>query len=262
DDRLTVVNVSNPTVGEGGNLVFTISLSGTSTTATTVSISALSGTATLGADTGLQQVSTDGGVTWNTLGSSVIVPAGASGFQVRIVTISDGLLEGSETISLSAATAQNTSSVIGIGTITDGTVPTVSISGPAAVNEAAGTITYTISLSSASAAPVSVNYGTANGTALAGSDYTATAGSVTFAPGETSKIITVSITNDTVFEGDENYQVNLSTPTNAILDVDNIVTVIVNDDQPTITTVEPGAPGVAGDTVIEGNDLVYTVSLS
>ena len=262
DDRLTVVNVSSPTVAEGGLLNFSVSLSGTSTTATTVSISASSGTAILGADTGLQEVSTDGGVTWNVLGSTVTVPAGAGGFQVRIATINDGLLEGSETISLSAATAQNTSSVVGVGTITDGTVPAVSITGPAQVNEAAGTITYTISLNAPSVAPVSVNYGTANGTALAGSDYTATAGSVTFAPGETTKTITVTITNDTAFEGNENFLVNLSTPTNAILGTASVSTVIVDNDQPTITTVEPGAPGVAGDNVVEGNDLVYTVSLS
>ncbi|MBC3809128.1 retention module-containing protein, partial [Undibacterium seohonense] len=262
DDRLTVVQVSSPTVAEGGLLVFSVSLSGTSTTATTVSISASSGTAILGTDTGLQEVSTDGGATWNVLGSSVTVPAGAGGFQVRIATINDGLLEGSETINLSAATAKNTSSVVGVGTITDGTVPTVSITGPAEVNEAAGTITYTISLSAQSVAPVSVNYGTANGTALAGSDYALTAGSVTFAPGETTKVITVTIINDTAFEGNENFLVNLSTPTNAILGTASVSTVIVDNDQPSITTVEPGAPGVAGDNVVEGNDLVYTVSLS
>ncbi|MBC3876136.1 Calx-beta domain-containing protein, partial [Undibacterium flavidum] len=68
DDRLVVTSVSSPTVGEGGNLVFSVTLSGTSTTATTVNVTPSSGTAVLGTDTGVQQVSTDGGVTWNTLG--------------------------------------------------------------------------------------------------------------------------------------------------------------------------------------------------
>ncbi|MBC3876174.1 hypothetical protein, partial [Undibacterium flavidum] len=68
--------------------------SGTSTTATTVNVTPSSGTAVLGTDTGVQQVSTDGGVTWNTLGSSVVVPAGANGFQVRIATTNDGVVEG------------------------------------------------------------------------------------------------------------------------------------------------------------------------
>ncbi|MFZ6820665.1 Calx-beta domain-containing protein, partial [Undibacterium sp. Ji22W] len=153
--------------GEGGNLVFSVTLSGTSTTATTVNVTPSSGSAVLGTDTGVQQVSTDGGVSWTTLGSSVVVPAGANGFQVRIATTNDGVIEGSETITLSAATAQNTAAIVGTGTITDGAVPTISISGPGDVNEAAGTVTYTVSLSSANAAPVSVNYSTANGSAVA-----------------------------------------------------------------------------------------------
>ena len=48
DDRLLVTSVSSPTVGEGGNLVFTVNLSGTSTTATLVNVTPASGTATLG----------------------------------------------------------------------------------------------------------------------------------------------------------------------------------------------------------------------
>ncbi|MFZ6820668.1 Calx-beta domain-containing protein, partial [Undibacterium sp. Ji22W] len=104
-----------------------------------------------------------------------------------------------------------------------------SISGPGDVNEAAGTVTYTVSLSSANAAPVSVNYSTANGSAVAGSDYTAVAGNVTFAPGETSKTITVAISNDTVFEGAENFQVNLSAPTNATLGTASVTTTIHDD---------------------------------
>ncbi|MBC3876152.1 hypothetical protein, partial [Undibacterium flavidum] len=84
---------------------------------------------------------------------SVVVPAGANGFQVRIATTNDGVVEGSETITLSAATAQNSAAIVGTGTITDGAVPTISISGPGDVNEAAGTVTYTVTLSSANAAP-------------------------------------------------------------------------------------------------------------
>ena len=130
DDRLVVTSVSSPTVGEGGNLVFTVNLSGTSTTATTVNVTPSSGSATLGTDTGVQEYSTDGGATWNALTGSVSVPAGSSSFQVRIATINDGVIEGSETMTLSASTAQNVTAVTGTGTITDGAVPTISLSGP------------------------------------------------------------------------------------------------------------------------------------
>ncbi|TXI96752.1 MAG: retention module-containing protein, partial [Burkholderiaceae bacterium] len=264
DDRLVVTSVSSPTVGEGGNLVFTVNLNGTSTTATTVNVTPNSGTATLGTDTGTQEYSTDGGVTWNTLGGSVQVPANTSSFQVRIATVADGIAEGNETITLSAATAQNSSAVTGTGTITDGAVPTLSISGPTDVNEAAGTLTYTVSLSSASPATVTVNYGTQNGTATAGSDYTAASGTLSFAPGETTKTITVPIANDTVYEGNENFQVNLSTASNATIATGTVTTTIHddgtgsggnNDDRLTVTS-------VSSPTVGEGGNLVFTINLS
>jgi sugar lactone lactonase YvrE len=53
---------------------------------------------------------------------------------------------------------------------------------------------FTVSLDSASASPVTVNYATADGTAVAGTDYTQTSGTLTFAPGVTSQTVTVPIT--------------------------------------------------------------------
>ncbi|MBK9219118.1 MAG: hypothetical protein IPL70_12255 [Uliginosibacterium sp.] len=79
--------------------------------------------------------------------------------------------------------------------------PTLSITGPATIDEAAGTATYTVTLSNPSATPVTVAYGSANGTATAGSDYTATSGSLTFAPGATVATFTVPVTNDALYEG-------------------------------------------------------------
>ncbi|MFZ6820662.1 Calx-beta domain-containing protein, partial [Undibacterium sp. Ji22W] len=72
------------------------------------------------------------------------------------------------------------------------------------VNEAAGTATFTVTLSAASGQTVSVGYNTSNGTATAGSDYTATSGTLTFNPGVTTQTITVNIANDSVFELSEN----------------------------------------------------------
>ena len=78
---------------------------------------------------------------------------------------------------------------------------------------------------------VAVNYATVNGTALAGSDYTATSGTLTFGPGETVKTFTVPVANDTAVEGDEAFTVVLSNPTNgASLGTPGTVTVTVVDD--------------------------------
>src|SRR5205823_14539876 len=97
--------------------------------------------------------------------------------------------------------------------------PSVSIAGPASpVTEGdSGTTnaTFTVSLSAASPQNVTVAYATADGTATAGSDYTATSGTLTFTPGQTSKTVAVAVKGDTVDENDETFSVRLSAPADA-----------------------------------------------
>jgi chitinase len=71
--------------------------------------------------------------------------------------------------------------------------------------------TFTVWLSQPYDLPVTVNYTTSDGTASAGSDYTATAGTLTFAPGETSKSITVAVSGDRLQEPNESFLFSLST---------------------------------------------------
>jgi len=80
-------------------------------------------------------------------------------------------------------------------------------------------VTYTVTLSAASGLPVTVSYNTANGTAIAGSDYTAVVGgSVTIPAGSTTNTFTVTTTDDTLDENNgETFTVTLSSPTNATL---------------------------------------------
>src|SRR5262245_43540767 len=71
--------------------------------------------------------------------------------------------------------------------------------------------TFTVTLSPASTGTVTVNYATANGTALAGSDYTAVPPTVlTFSPAQTSKLVTVNVLGNTVVEPNETFFVSLS----------------------------------------------------
>ncbi len=81
---------------------------------------------------------------------------------------------------------------------------------------------------------VSVGYATANGTALAGSDYTATSGTLSWANGEaTSKSFTVSITGDTSFEPDETIALSLTSPTGgAILGSPSSATLTITNGDP------------------------------
>ncbi|HBL61393.1 MAG TPA: calcium-binding protein, partial [Cyanobacteria bacterium UBA8803] len=93
-----------------------------------------------------------------------------------------------------------------------------------------------------------VNFATANGTATAGSDYTAVSGTLTFAAGETSKTITVPIVGDTTNESNETFTLNLTNPTNATIADAQGGGTITNDDTSTTPTFS-----INDVTVTEGN---------
>ena len=95
--------------------------------------------------------------------------------------------------------------------------------------EAAGSVTMTVQLSKAYNLPVTVQYATANGTAAAGSDYTATSGTLTFAAGETSKTFPVSIADDSLDETDETVNLTLSSPGNATLGAPSAAVLTITD---------------------------------
>ena len=77
--------------------------------------------------------------------------------------------------------------------------------------------TFDVLLSAASGLPVTVAYGTGDSTARGGSDYRGAQGTLTFAPGETHKQVTVAVNGDTTFEPDETFAVRLATPVNVTL---------------------------------------------
>jgi len=100
----------------------------------------------------------------------------------------------------------------------------------ATVSENAGTATFTVSLSFASASTVTVHYATSNQSATAGSDYTAKSGTVTFVPGDTSEPISVAILDDSNNESSETFLVNLSNASHAtIADALGLGTIVDND---------------------------------
>lgn len=112
----------------------------------------------------------------------------------------------------------------------------ISVSGGSVVEGDAGTSTlnFTLTLSQASFLPISVNVATADGSAtVANSDYTAVNQTVTFAPGQTTATVAVSVPSDTTNEVDETMRLLLSNPTNGarLLNQEAIGT-ITNDDAP------------------------------
>jgi Calx-beta domain len=97
-------------------------------------------------------------------------------------------------------------------------------------NGGTSNVTVAVTLSSSSSQAVTVHYSTANGTAKAKEDYTATSGTLTFQPGETSRTISVSIKGDRKREANETFSVNLSNAVGATI-ADGVATgTILNDD--------------------------------
>ncbi|MBF0138702.1 MAG: tandem-95 repeat protein [Magnetococcales bacterium] len=89
---------------------------------------------------------------------------------------------------------------------------------------------FTITLDYPSTRTISVQYNTGDDTATVGSDYTFTNGTVTFAPGETSKTVSVPIFGDTLDEGNETFKLLLHTVSGAVIVKDTGVGTIVDDD--------------------------------
>ena len=76
---------------------------------------------------------------------------------------------------------------------------------------------FALQLSAPSAQVVTVNFATANGSALAGADYVATNGTAQFTPGQTNQTLRVGVLGDTLIESNEAFTVTLSNPANATL---------------------------------------------
>jgi Calx-beta domain/RTX calcium-binding nonapeptide repeat (4 copies) len=117
--------------------------------------------------------------------------------------------------------------------------PAVSVAGASQTEGNSGTqpLSFTVTLAKASPLKVSVAYASADGAASAGSDYTATSGTLVFAPGETTKTIAVPVVGDTAVEPDETFTLTLSSPANATLGTATATGTITNDD---VAKAKPG----------------------
>lgn len=113
--------------------------------------------------------------------------------------------------------------------------PTVQFSsGDYGVSEDAGPALVTATLSAASSSTVTVDYITADGTALAGSDYVTTSGTLTFTPGVTSQTFSVPILDDEIDEPAETVSLTLSGPLLAVLGtpITAVLTIVDDNDAP------------------------------
>jgi ELWxxDGT repeat protein len=167
-----------------------------------------------------------------------LIPNSRNTLEIKIKDISDGILDSAVFLKGGSLGVVDPSTLANAITIEDNDLPpTVSISDVSFNEGKTGTnnnATFTLTLSNPSGLLTTVDYATADDTALAGIDYTKVdPTTVTFAPGETSKQIIVPIIGDLIDELDKTFKVNLSNPTNSTLGNQTTATgTILNDDTP------------------------------
>lgn len=229
-----------------GSLALRVLRTGGSFGAVSVSYATASGTATAGADF----TSTSGTLTF---------ADGQTEATINIPILQDVLYDPAEsfTVTLSNPTGGATltsPSTINVTINDDDPAPVLTIAGttvPEGNTPSGVSLPFTVTLTSASGQPVSVDYRTVDnypysGYATAGVDYQPVSGTLTFAPGETKKTIVVPIIGDTKYEPDETVYVSLTNVVGAANYTYQAAGVIQNDDpRPTIT--------VADVRIVEGN---------
>jgi hypothetical protein len=257
DDAPPTVSIDDSTVVEGTALfppkttVFNVTLTAASAKPIQVQFQTANGTATASSD---YQVYTN----------SLNFAPGTTAKTITIEITGDTTHEPDETffVNLSSVVNANAGDVQGQGTIlNDDPVPTISIAASQSIPEGnAGATDNNISvqLSNPTYQTVTVNYATADMTATAGSDYTATSGSLTFNPGETSKPIKVSVAGDLLDEINETFTVTLSGAGNATMGAAQCVATIRDDDGPAISINDVSV--LEGDSGLK--NATFTVTLS
>lgn len=172
-----------------------------------------------------------------------VVPTSAAGKTLKV------------RVTIKAATGSATK--VSTFAVQGASMPIVSVAGASVGEGNSGTTTlsFPVSLSMTATQPVSVAYATSDGTATAPSDYATAKGTLTFAPGQTTKAIQVAVVGDTVMEQDETLTVTLSSPVNVTLGTATATGTITNDD----TAVAVTAGNYRGATQ-EGNYVFFVVT--
>ncbi len=155
----------------------------------------------------------------NSATSASLIRADLTAGQTYYIGVSGTGNESYSAVSGSGATAASSTGPY-VLSVTAATIPAITVNSPAAVSPQVNgaAVVFTVSLDFASTASVTVDYATADGTAVAGTDYTSTSGSLTFNPGVTSLTVSVPLLIDASATSATTFTLNLSSPTNAVVD--------------------------------------------
>ena len=243
--QLPSLSTTDAVVTEADTAVFTVSLSFPVTSAVTVEYQTIDGTAVAPGDYA------------GSIGT-LTIPAGSASATVAVATADDAIVEPQEDFALLLASpvGATLNDDTGVGTIIDDDSISVSVDSISGA-ETDPDMTFTVSLSAASEFDVTVDYLTSDQSATAGNDYLSLPlSTLTFAAGEVSKPVSVSLLDDVDIEGDESFVLTLSNPVGAGLgNAVGVGTIIDNEPSPVINA-------VAGAAIEDAGSLEFMVTLT
>jgi hypothetical protein len=227
NDPLPVVGFTAKTISQGENsatVEIEVSLTPPAGRAVSVDYATIDGTATAGADYVLAQ------------GTLIFAPGETSQF-FELTILQDTLGEGNETVNLTLNNAIGAQISADTGTailtIQDDEAGVVGFDrANYVVAENVGSAIVTVTLTAPAPGPVTVNYATSNNSALAGSDYTAASGQLTFAAGQSKQTIMIPVLDDSVPESNETFNITLNNPTGVTLGTQATATLTILDNDP------------------------------
>ena len=246
---LPILSIADAAVQEGDTARFKVTLRPSSEETVSVRYQTQDGTAVEGSD-------------YTGASGTLTFTAGQTTGTIEVATVEDDEPEDEErfSVKLSDPSGATLEDGTGAGTITDDdelSPPALSIADAAPVTEG-GTAEFAVTLSRASGQAVTVAFATADGTAKAGSDYTRTAGTLRFEPGDRSHTIQVPVLDDEILEQTEHFAVELSDPAGARLEDGSGAGTITDNDEGKLPAlaIDDAAP------VIEGVTALFPVTLS
>ncbi|KAF1695518.1 hypothetical protein CSC65_07095 [Pseudoxanthomonas daejeonensis] len=251
DTRTATLALAPATVQEDGatGLVYTVTLSRPALAATTVRFT-MAGTATSGTD-------------YTAVGTSVVIPVGATTRTVTVVPIADTTVELDETVLLTLVAG--TGYAVGAPASATGTIgnddvstATVAVAPSSVVEDSGAGLVFTVTLSQPAAAATAVDF-TVGGTASAGSDYAAIGSPVIIPAGSATGTVTVVPLADTQVEPDESVVLALVPGTGYATAAPASATGTIANDDVVLASIAVSPAVVPEDGV---SALVYTVTLS
>jgi YD repeat-containing protein len=249
DNDVPSFAIGNATaVNEGTAMTFTVTkTAGGSGGTYSVNYASASGTATSGTDF----ILTSGTLTFLTTDTTKTI---------TVATATDALYESAETILMNLSSPTGGAAITtsqGTGTLNNtNAAPSFSIGNAVATTEGGG-MTFTVTKTGGTALSHSVNYLSASGTAISGTDFVLTSGTLTFLPTETTKTIVLATMSDSIFDPGETVLMNISAPTSGATIATSGASGTINDNNAAPSFSISNAAAVA-----EGGTLAFTVTKS